>query len=710
MSLRQLGFEESRDLLAEYGIPILGEVATSIEEMTVAAEKLGYPIVLKGIATGIIHKTDIGVVMLNLKNRDEAIRAYETICKNTEAAGADRDEGVLVQKMVKRGFELLIGAQQDACFGPVTMVGHGGRFVELFEDVAPGVGLLEKDDVLRMLGHTKAGKILNGFRGPALDKDAVVELTIKTSRFMNERPEINELDLNPVIVYEKGFAIVDARLIRGDPVAHPRFHDLSRNRMKSLDAVFNPRSVVVVGASRPGTIGGIILKNSSRVKKLYPVNPKYDSLFGRPCYPSLKDLPEVPEIGVFAVNPERTIGAFEELCTMGGRSAVIVSDGFAEIGRSDLENKLKEISKKHGVIYIGPNGLGVIDNFSGLNTLFIPEQRTASVREPSGLGVISQSGGIGLELLEMLEAVNLSVGRWVSCGNSSGIAIPELLAYMGEDPKIHLIAIYLEGLKNGLQFMEVGKQVSREKPVIAIKGGMAGGAAATMSHTASLAGSFQAFKACCDQAGIYLLEELTEDPKLLINVISILMTQPRARGKRVAVVSVGGGAAILLADQVTEHGLDLAQFAPETVKRFQKLLGGKIKSTSAKEHDRIIESLGDNPVDLFGDCDDDRLLEALKILDGDPNTDIILMALYYQVPYLSEYLLERLVELRKELSKPFILSPRGFSDHVFRSRKYLYANNFHTYTMPMILPLTIATDIWERYGTDFVKPPSSQDT
>jgi 3-hydroxypropionyl-CoA synthetase (ADP-forming) len=345
----------------------------------------------------------------------------------------------------------------------------------------------------------------------------------------------------------------------------------------------------------------------------------------------------------------------------------------------------------------------VIDNFTGLNTMFIPEQRTAVLSKPSGLGVISQSGGIGLELLEMLEADNLSVGRWVSCGNASGIHIAEILASMGEDDRIKVIAVYIEGLNNGLQFMEVGKRVSRKKPVIIIKGGVSGGAAATMSHTASLAGSFQAFKACCDQAGLYLIEELTEDPKILINLISILTTQPRARGRRVAVVSVGGGAAILLADQVTEEGMELATFTPETKKRFQQLLGTKTMQAS-EERDRIIGRLGENPVDLFGDCDDERLLEALKILDADPNTDLNLVALYFQVPYLSEYLTERLVDLAGDLSKPLIVSPRGFSQHVLRSRAYLYGKDFQTYTVPMVKPMAIATRIWDRYGTDFLEP------
>ena len=703
MSTVQLDFEESRKRLSAYGIPILGRMAAGRAEAVAAAEEIGYPVVIKAVTEKIIHKTDVGVVLLDIADRAALEAAWDRLVLNARKAGADELDGVLVQRMVERGFELLIGAKQDPCFGAVTMVGHGGRFVELFKDVAPGVGILEREDVERMLSRTLAGRILRGFRGPPLDREAVIDLAIRVSRFMDESPDIHELDLNPVIVYEEGFAIVDARVIAGDPVSPPRLTDLSPARMASLSAVFNPRSVAVVGASRPGTVGGIILKNSSRIETLYPVNPRYRTLLKRKCYASLADLPEKPDVAVFVAGAQATTELFADFCERGGRGAVIVSDGFAEIGRKDLEDRLVAASTAHDTVYIGPNGLGVIDNFSGLNTMFIPEQRTASVREPSGLGVISQSGGIGLELLEMLAWDRMSVGRWVSCGNSSGVSIPEILANMGSDPRIKIIVAYLEGLTNGLQFLEVGRRVSRDKPVIVIKGGVGGGAAATMSHTASLAGSFQAFKACCEQAGIYLIEELTEDPKILINIVSILTSQPPARGDRVAVLGVGGGAAILLADQVTAEGLSLATFARETEAKLADLLGGKMVANTDEEESRVAHRLGRNPVDLFGDCDDNRLLAALKILDDDPGTDMIVAALYFQVPYLSEYLTERLSEMREDFTKPVIISPRGFSEHVLRSREYLHAKHFPTYTVPMMLPLAIAQSIWARYGKSFVE-------
>ncbi len=700
MSKVQLGFEESRELLASYGIYLQGELVADLESALKAAGDMGYPVVLKALSEDIIHKSDVGVVFLNLKNPEQLTRAYNQLVANVEKAAA-RLDGVLIQVMAESGFELLVGAKQDPSFGPVTMVGLGGKYVELFADVSPGIGVLDRDTVLNMLAETKAGRILDGFRGAPLDKESAVDMTARVSRLMAEHPEIHEIDLNPIIVYEKGYAIVDFRLIKGEPIYCPSGCELSAQALNSLEAIFNPRSVAVVGASKPGTMGGIILKNSMGIEKLYPVHPKLKSVQGLTCYPTLSDLPEVPEVGVFAINSEATVRVFEEFCELGGKGAIIFSDGFAEIGRQDLEDRLLALSRQFGVAYIGPNCMGVIDNYSGLNTMFIPEHRTKTVSEKGVIGFITQSGGVGLELLEMMGADNLDIGKWISCGNASSVGVPELLSHLGADPRIKVIAIYLEGIADGLKLMEVGRRVTNEKPVLVIKGGVAGGAAATLSHTASLAGSNEAFRACCKQAGFFLIEDLTEDPKILVNVLSILTTQPKAKGNRAAVVSVGGGAAILLADQITEEGMELSEFAPETKDRLRDLLNGNISASQPEEKQRILQGIGRNPVDLFGNCDDERLLTALRIIDEDPNTDFILAAIYLQVPYLSEYLPDKLIDLRRQMHKPLIVSPRGFSDYVGRCREYLYSKKFQTYTVPMIKPLNIAVQVWRKYGHSF---------
>ena len=300
----------------------------------------------------------------------------------------------------------------------------------------------------------------------------------------------------------------------------------------------------------------------------------------------------------------------------------------------------------------------------------------------------------------MLAGDNIPAGRWVSCGNATDISITELLYYMGKDPKIKIITIYLEGIKNGPQFIKVGKEVSREKPVIIIKGGVSGGSAATMSHTASLAGSYQAFKAACEQAGFYLIEEDSEDPKILVNILSILTTHTRALNDRIAIVTVGGGAGILLVDQITESGLHLAKFSKETTEKFSNLLSAKFHSHNPGHKKNVFTQVCSNPLDLFGDCDDNRLINAIKILAEAPEIDVILAAIYFQIPGFSEYLLEHLVEISNEINKPLILAPRGYSDYIFKKRDYLKSKMVSTYTVPFVKSLKIALDIWKKYNVD----------
>lgn len=696
----QLDFDRTKDKLKQYGIDSTGELVSTREgALEFAARKKG-PIVLKIVSPDIVHKTDFDAVKLDLRTKQDISSAYEEIMNNALKAGARDITGVLVQEMATPGFELLIGAKQDVCYGPVTMIGTGGRFVELWEDAFPGVGVLEKQDVLDMLSHTRANRVLEGFRGPRLDIEGVVELAIKVSKLMSENPDIVELDLNPVIVYEDSLSIVDARIIKGDPVIPPRAMDIDAQRLKSLDAIFSPKTIALFGASRTGTVGGTILRNMIDFPTLYPMNPKVKSLFGKKCYTRLDDIPDNIDLGIFAIGAEKSVTAFKQFVEKGGKGAVIVSDGFAEVGRNDLEQEIKNIAEKAQVAYIGPNCLGIIDNFSGVNTMFIPERKTSMIERPGGIGIISQSGGIGLELIEMLAGDNIPVGRWVSCGNASGITIPELLNHMKEDSRIKVIALYLEGLKDGLQFIEVGKEVSREKPVIVIKGGVGGGAAATMSHTASLAGSFQAFKAACDQAGFFLIEELTEDPKILVNILSILATQPRARGKEVGIITVGGGAGILLADQITQAGLNLAAFSPSGMDQLSQLLIDKFYVSSEEKKKKVLEMISSNPLDLFGDCDDKRLVEAIRILDADPQVDVILLALYFQVPGLSEYINDYLIDLSEMISKPLILAPRGYSEYVWQNREYLRKKEISSYTVPVIEALSMAISVWDRYDVD----------
>ncbi|MCL2791879.1 MAG: acetate--CoA ligase family protein [Spirochaetaceae bacterium] len=686
---KQICFSDAKKLLEKYDIKVSGEICSNnIDALSSAAERLGYPVVLKTNSEQIVHKSDIGAVILRIRNKEELEEAVKRIEENIKKAGYEKQKEFLLQKMAEPGFEILVGAHQDPIFGPLIIVGSGGKYVELLKDSAPGIGLLTEEDVKEMLSLTKAGKIIDGYRGEPLDEKVVISIAINISRLMAENKDILEIDLNPIVLYKEGFSLVDVRVIKGIPAFMETAPEIPEKRKNSLNKILNPESVAIIGASHPGKIGGIVLKNCLRIKKIYPVNPNLDYIQGLKCYRTVKDLPEPPDVGVFLIKAEAVVQEFEEFCKIGGKGAIVISDGFAEAGRKDLDDRLFELSNEYGVAYIGPNCLGVINNFSGLNSFFIPEHRTSNIEKPNGVGIISQSGGIGMEIIEMMKADNMNLGKLVSIGNASGVGIPEILDNMGEDPDISVIGIYLEGIKNGRQFLDIGKKVTKKKPVLIIKGGTGGGAEATMSHTATLAGNVNAFRACCRQAGFYLIDKMTEDPKILVNILSLLTTNPVASGNRVAIVSVGGGAGILLADQVTDFGMTLAVFSEETKYALQNLIKTK-------------KLLGTNPVDILGDSDDERLLEAIRIIDKDPNVDGIITAIYLQVPYLSEYLPDKLVDLKKSMTKPMLVSPRGFSNYVFNTRRYLYEKDFPTYTIPMIKPMSIAFKIWKQYGRAF---------
>ena len=164
----------------------------------------------------------------------------------------------------------------------------------------------------------------------------------------------------------------------------------------------------------------------------------------------------------------------------------------------------------------------------------------------------------------------------------------------------------------------------------------------------------------------------------------------------------------MLADQITEEGMELAEFAPETIQRLRELMKTNLAPAKLTHSESILQGIGNNPIDLFGDCDDERLIEAIRIIDDDPNTDVIIAAIYLQVPLLSEYLPERLVELKNELKKPLIVSPRGFSEYVARCRSFMYEKQLTSYTVPMVKPMRIALDIWQKYKTTFFDRPSAR--
>jgi len=207
---------EAKEVCMEYGIPVTRfRVAETVEEAVQIAGEIGYPVVLKIVSPDIIHKSDVGGVMLNLKSPEEVRGAYQTIMENVKRHKPDaRITGVIVQEMAQPSTEVIVGAIKDPQFGQTLMFGLGGIFVEVLKDVTFRVAPITELDAREMITEVRAYPILKGYRGrPPADIDAIVDILLNTSRLVMDHPEIKELDLNPIMVYEKGAKTVDARII-----------------------------------------------------------------------------------------------------------------------------------------------------------------------------------------------------------------------------------------------------------------------------------------------------------------------------------------------------------------------------------------------------------------------------------------------------------------------------------------------------------------
>lgn len=398
------------------------------------------------------------------------------------------------------------------------------------------------------------------------------------------------------------------------------------------------------------------------------------------------NLPKDVDLGIFMTPSEAAPKELEKFAKLGGKGAVVLTDGFKESGRSDLQDELIRIEKQYKMGIVGPNCLGIIN--PNINTNFIPGERTLDLggTEKSKIAVVAQSGGNALEIKEKLGVDGVAVNTWISCGNAASIGITDYLKRLGKDDSIEVIALYLESIPNGIEFYETLKEVCKHKAVMVMKGGRSEkGAQATASHTGNITKDADILEDACRQAGAYVVNDI----KVASNVLSLLATQKPPENMNVAIVTIGGGIGIVLTDKCCEAGLNQPEFTPELVERLSKVKGLE------KAHLA-------NPLDILGSANDERLLEVLRILNDDPNVGVIYLALYPQVPGLSRELFEKLGELNREMKKPLVISPRGDGPYIRYCKRKLSHVGVPTYTIPVVVPLLFFMEISRDYpGVEF---------
>lgn len=342
---------------------------------------------------------------------------------------------------------------------------------------------------------------------------------------------------------------------------------------RTLEALFRPRAVAVVGASREaGSIGHAIVKNlidSGFTGPVFPINPKARSVRGVPCHASVEDVPGDLDLCVLVVPAPAVVPVLEQCGRKGVKAAVVISAGFREAGGEGVarEAALREVALRHGVRVVGPNCMGVLvtDPAVRLNASF------AAVAPLEGnVAFASQSGALGEAILARSRDLDLGLSAFVSLGNKADVSGNDLLAFWGEDPRTRVILLYLESLGDPRTFARVARRVTRAgKPILVVKSGRtAAGARASASHTGSLAGVDEATTTLLERCGVQRVTRVEG----LFNLARAFSHQPVPRGPRVAIVSNAGGPGIMAADAGTAYGLEMATFSPQTVAAMRAVL------------------------------------------------------------------------------------------------------------------------------------------
>ncbi len=430
-----------------------------------------------------------------------------------------------------------------------------------------------------------------------------------------------------------------------------------------LDPLFRPKSVVIVGASKtPGKIGHALLTNVLRYGfkgPVYPVNPKYDEIEDLKCYPTVLDIPGEIDLVIVAIPAESVPKVIGEIGAKGGKVAVVISSGFKEIGREDLENELLEYGRKYGVRILGPNIFGVAYTPEKLNATFGPTE----VREGS-IAFITQSGALGIALMGWTIVEKIGLSALISVGNKSDIDDADLLEWLKDDPYTKVILIYMEGVKDGRRFLKVAKEVSKKKPIVVIKAGRtARGMKAVSSHTGSLAGMDSVYSAAFEQAGILRANNVEE----AFDWAVLFSTGKVPLGEETVIITNGGGVGVLATDACETNGIKLLDPPEDLKEAFSSYMP---PFGSAK-----------NPVDITGQAthvEFEGAVEAAIRHDSVKN----IIVLYCQTAVSDPIkLAEVLVKQNKSTEKPMVASFIG-GEKVVKAMEIMREGGFPAYPTP----------------------------
>jgi acyl-CoA synthetase (NDP forming) len=438
-------------------------------------------------------------------------------------------------------------------------------------------------------------------------------------------------------------------------------------KMVDLRYLFNPASIAVVGVSQnPSKIGSIIYQRLTKNKSLgilkaevYPINPKISSLNGIKVYPSISEIQDNVDLVVIAIPAEAVPEVVREAGEKKVKVAIIISGGFAESGRIDLDEKLRKALQDTGIRVVGPNTIGILDPYSGVDTFFLPRFKILSDGRmaeslpdvtPGNVAVISQSGALSEIIMDCLKVSGIGIRAIVCVGNQVDLSIEDFLKYFSDDRLTKVIAIYIEGVKDGRRLLNALAEASTKKPIIILKAGkteVAGRAAYT--HTASMVGSIEVYRGAFKQAGVIEVEDMEE----MVDVVKAFSMMNPARGMKLFILTNAGGLAVISSDLALRYGLVVPSIPEEIKERLEEL-----------KNRRLIEPIVviQNPLDLTAQGTSETFEEVYRIVASSKFFDLYLLMPSHQPPSVDDTVIDRLSRISREYGCCAVVCEYGESE------------------------------------------------
>ena len=670
---------ECKTVCDAYGIPLPEEgLANSPAEAVEIADRIGYPVVMKVVSADIQHKTEAGGVLVGLADATEVAAGHGSIMANVRAYKPDSTIlGVQVQQMLdSHDQEVIVGAVTDASFGKLVAFGLGGILVEVLKDVTFRLAPASEEDAGSMLDGIQAAEVLRGVRGAKpVDRGALSRIIVNVSELIDDFPEIQEIDLNPVLANPAGATAVDALITVDFSPPKEIYRPTQDEIIAAMNRIMKPKAVAVIGASdAEGKIGNSVMKNiinGGYQGELYPINPKADEILGLKAYKSVKDVPGDIDVAVFAVPAKFCVAALKEVGEKGISGAIMIPSGFAEVGEHELQDELVAAAREHSVRIMGPNIYGFYYTPSNLCATFCTPY---DVKGKAALS--SQSGGVGMSIIGFSRSTKMGVSAIVGLGNKSDLDEDDLLTYFEQDENTDVIAMHAEDLKDGRSFSEVAKRVSKKKPIVMLKAGRTQlGARAAASHTGALAGNDKIYDDILRASGVIRAYNLND----LLQFARGLPVLPTPKGEEIVVITGAGGSGVLLSDAIVENGLSLMSFPADLDEAF-------------KEYIPPFGASG-NPVDITGGEPPTTYENTIRLGLEDDRIHSLILGYWHTIitpPMVFAELCARVVQEGRDkgIDKPIVASLVG-DVQVEEASEYLYERGIVACPYTTELPVAI---------------------